>query len=94
MRAVAVTAAMVAGLGLGPLGSPASAANAPSCVDFWTTGNIAWKTFHVYNGCSTKQRLKIIIGWHADSGCETVYPGYEWTYGVPGQSTLDNVVTC
>ena len=60
--------------------APASATTAPSCVrasthSHWNTNHV-----HVWNGCSSYQRVKVILAWYGDSGCIGLYPGESYTH--------------
>jgi hypothetical protein len=57
-------------------------ASPPSCVSIYSQGS---SDMYVYNGCSTQQRVKVIIAFGWDTPCVAINPGgygyYDWTIG-------------
>lgn len=48
---------------------------APNCVEGLVVGGGDYGTVRVRNGCSDRQRAKVIVAWGPDSRCFNLEPG-------------------
>jgi hypothetical protein len=83
-------ALLLAGLSLAGAAAPASAANAPGCIDAFTAGN---GDVIVHSTCKTNKRVKVVMAWGPDQACRTIHPSSSLVYDDP-RGRLDKVVSC
>jgi hypothetical protein len=90
-----MAAAVAIGLSGSLLAAPAHAATAPSCVVTSTADSGIYRTFAVLNGCSYTVSVRLIIAFHADSGCYSLASGDILDYTIArGVAYLERIDSC
>lgn len=73
---------------------PRSAAAVPNCVTTRLDDRGFYDYLSVTNGCSTTQRVKVVLAFMTDIPCQTLRPGQTMAYrwGYPGR--FDRLQSC